>query len=151
LSVHSAGQQVDPRGPRYSAWITAAVLAGVLVTGFWPLLAAQTAVFAVGAFVSFTAAPYSVLYRRLVAPRLGPTDKREDVAPLRFAQGVGFLFGVLGTLGYALGPEPLGVLATAAALVAALLNAAFGYCLGCETYLIIHRVLPVKEKASTAR
>lgn len=151
MSVHPARRQVDPRGPRFSAWITAAVLAVVLVTGFWPLLAAQTVVFAVGAFVSFTAAPYSVLYRRLVAPRLGPTDEREDVAPLRFAQGVGFLFGVLGTLGYALGPEPLGVLATAAAVVAAFLNAAFGYCLGCETYLIIRRVLPAKEKASTAR
>jgi hypothetical protein len=30
--------------------------------------------------------------------------------------------------------------ATAAALAAAFLNAAFGYCLGCEMYLLVRRV-----------
>ena len=32
--------------------------------------------------------------------------------------------------------------AAAAALVAAFLNAAFGFCLGCEMYLIIRRIRP---------
>ena len=57
---------VDPRGPRFSAIVTTAVLAVVLVSGWWPLLAAQTVVFAIGAFVGLRPAPYSVLYRRLV-------------------------------------------------------------------------------------
>lgn len=138
---------VDPRGPRFAAWVTTVVLAVVLVTSWWPLLAAQAVVFAVGAFVNLRVAPYSLLYKRFVAPRLGPTDEREDVAPLRFAQGVGFGFAVIGTFGYALDVPALGIVATACALAAAFLNAAFGFCLGCETYLLIRRFTPVKEKA----
>jgi hypothetical protein len=139
--------QVDPRGPRFAAWVTTAVLAVVLVTGWWPLLAAQAVVFAVGAVAGFGVAPYAVLYRRLVAPRLGPSYEREDTGPLRFAQGVGFGFAVLGVLGYATGVTALGVVATAFALAAAFLNAAFAFCLGCETYLLIRRFTPKKERA----
>lgn len=139
--------KVDPRGPRFAAWVTTVVLAIVLVTGWWPLLAAQAVVFAVGAFAGFGVAPYSILYRSVVAPRLEPTGEREDTAPLRFAQGVGFGFAVLGVLGYASGVTALGVVATAFALAAAFLNAAFAFCLGCETYLLIRRITPTKEKA----
>jgi uncharacterized protein DUF4395 len=138
---------VDPRGPRFAAWVTTVVLATVLVTSWWPLLAAQAVVFAIGAFAGLRVAPYSLLYRHLVAPRLGQSDEREEQAPLRFAQGVGFGFAVLGTLGYALDVPALGVVATAFALAAAFLNAAFAFCLGCETYLLIQRFTPTKERA----
>jgi hypothetical protein len=144
----SAGPtQVDPRGPRFAAWVTTVVLAVVLVTGWWPLLAAQAVVFAIGAFAGLGVAPYSILYRTLVAPRLAPTREREDTAPLRFAQGVGFGFALVGVLGYATGGTALGIVATAFALAAAFLNAAFAFCLGCETYLLIRRFTPTKEKA----
>jgi hypothetical protein len=143
----SADPPVDPRGPRFAAWVTTVVLAVVLVTSWWPLLAAQAVVFAVGAFAGLRVAPYSLVYRRLVAPRLPPAGEREEAAPVRFAQGVGFGFAVLGTLGYALDVPVLGVLATAFALAAAFLNAAFAFCLGCETYLLIRRMTPTKEKA----
>jgi hypothetical protein len=144
----SAGPpQVDPRGPRFAAWVTTAVLAVVLVTGWWPLLAAQAVVFAIGAFAGFGAAPYSILFRTFVAPRLQPSDEREDTAPLRFAQGVGFGFAVVGVLGFASGLTALGIVATAFALAAAFLNAAFAFCLGCETYLLIRRFTPTKESS----
>ena len=138
---------VDPRGPRFAAWVTTVVLAVVLVTSWWPLLAVQAVVFAIGAFAGLRVAPYSLLYRYLVAPRLRPVSEREEQAPLRFAQGVGFGFAVLGTLGYALGVPALGAAATAFALAAAFLNAAFAFCLGCETYLLIQRITPTKERA----
>jgi hypothetical protein len=131
--------QIDVRGPRFGAWITTVVLAVVLVTGWWPLLAAQAVVFAVGAFGGMRRAPYGVVFRHLVAPRLGPVQEREDPAPPRFAQGVGLGFAVVGVLGYALGVPVLGLVATALALVAALLNAAVGFCLGCEMYLLLNR------------
>jgi hypothetical protein len=70
---------------------------------------------------------------------LTPTDEREEAAPVRFAQGVGFVFALVGTIGYASGLTAVGVVATAAALVAALLNAATGFCLGCEMFLLIRR------------
>jgi hypothetical protein len=61
---------------------------------------------------------------------------------LRFAQGVGFVFALIGTLGYATGLTTLGMVATGMALVAALLNAALGLCLGCEMYLVLRRCVP---------
>ena len=132
---------VDPRGLRVAAWITSLVLAAVLITGSWVLLAVQTAIFAVGAFAGLRWAPYGLLYRLLIAPRLGAAEP-EPAAPPRFAQGVGFVFAAVGTVGYATGLTPLGAAATACALAAAFLNAAFGLCLGCELYLLIRRMVP---------
>ncbi|MFF0146475.1 uncharacterized protein DUF4395 [Amycolatopsis sulphurea] len=139
-----AGPAVDPRGPRFAAIVTTVVLAVVLVTQWWPLLAVQTVVFAIGAFAGLKPAPYSVVYRLFVAPRLGPPAEREDAAPLRFAQAVGFVFGLIGTIGFVAGLAPLGVVATAFAVFAAFLNAAFNFCLGCEMYLLIKRFSPAR-------
>ncbi|WP_406639494.1 DUF4395 domain-containing protein [Amycolatopsis sp. WGS_07] len=143
----SAGPAVDPRGPRFAAIVTTVVLAVVLITQWWPLLALQTVVFAIGAFVGLKPAPYSVLYRLVVAPRLGPPTEREDAAPLRFAQAVGFVFALVGTVGFATGVTPLGIVATAFALFAAFLNAAFNYCLGCQVYLLIKRFSPARASS----
>lgn len=129
--------QVDVRGPRFAAWVTTVVLAVVLLTGGWVWLAAQAAVFAVGAALGPRRSPYGLIYARLLAPRLGPPSEREPTAPLRFAQAVGCAFAVLGILGFALGVPVLGFVATAAALIAALLNAAFGLCLGCQLYPLV--------------
>jgi hypothetical protein len=132
---------VDPRGPRFGAVITSLVLAVVLVTGNGWLLAAQAAVFGIGAVLGLRYAPYGRLYRSLVAPRLGRPHELEAEAPPRFAQAVGFGFAVVGAIGYLAGVPVLGIVATAAAFAAAFLNAAFNFCLGCEMYLLVRRVL----------
>ncbi|WP_372452196.1 DUF4395 domain-containing protein [Saccharothrix obliqua] len=119
------------------------MLAAVLLTGSWRLLAAQAVLFGLCAFVSLRLNPWGHLYRFAVQPRIRPTAEREEAAPLRFAQGVGFAFALVGTVGYATGLTALGVVATSAALVAALLNAALGLCLGCEVYLLLRRFTPV--------
>jgi Domain of unknown function (DUF4395) len=137
-------RQIDVRGPRFAAGVTAVVLAVALLTGSGVLVAVQTVVFAVGAFAGLRYAPYGVLFRVLVVPRLRPVREREPEAPPRFAQLVGFLFAVVGAAGYLLGAPVLGALATGFALVAALLNAVTGFCLGCELYLIARRALPAR-------
>ncbi|MGK5550461.1 DUF4395 domain-containing protein [Actinomadura kijaniata] len=134
--------QVDPRGQRFAAVVTTVVLLVVLVTGSWPLLAAQTVVFALTVFLGLRFAPYGLLYATLVRPRLSPPTELEDAAPPRFAQGVGLVFALVGTVGYATGTTWLGIGATAFALGAAFLNAVFGFCLGCEMYLLIRRIVP---------
>ncbi|OBG34302.1 DUF4395 domain-containing protein [Mycolicibacter heraklionensis] len=140
-------QQVDVRGPRFTAWITTVVLVAVLlIAGSSPigaaiLLAAQAVVFAIGATAGPRRHPYGLLFARLVAPRLGPVTEREPVAPLRFAQLVGLVFAVIGIAGFAFAPA-VGLVATAFALAAAFLNAAFGICLGCQLYPLVVRLRP---------
>jgi hypothetical protein len=52
------------------------------------------------------------------------------------------VFALVGTIGFAAGLTALGIIATAFALFAAFLNAAFNVCLGCEMYLLIKRFTP---------
>lgn len=131
--------RLDPRGPRFAAVLTTLVLLVVLATGSGVLLAAQAVVFALAAILGMRHSPYGWLYRRLVRPRLGPPRELEDERPPRFAQAVGLSFAVVGAAGYLSGATWLGITASAAALMAAFLNAAFGYCLGCELYLLALR------------
>lgn len=127
---------IDPRGPRFAAAFTSVVLATVLLTGNVWLLAAQGAVFAFGAAGR---SPYTVIFRALLRPRLGPPGQLEDPRPVRFAQavGLGFILAALAALGA--GSTLAAQVFVAAALVAALLNAALGLCLGCEVYLLARR------------
>jgi hypothetical protein len=127
---------LDPRGPRFSAWLTSAVLLVTLVTGSAALALAQTLVFAIGA-VNLRYAPYSQLYRWLVAPRLRPPAELEPAAPVRFSQAVGFGFTAVAAIGYVAEASIVGAVFAGFALVAAFLNAAFGLCLACKVYPFI--------------
>ncbi|MBS4727562.1 DUF4395 domain-containing protein [Mycobacterium sp. SM1] len=146
MSTTNTIAQVDVRGPRFAAWMTAAVLVGTLaISGCSSgaaavVLALQAAVFGIGARYGPRRHPYGWLFRAAVAPRLGPVGEREPVPPLKFAQLLGFVFAVAGTAGFAAGIPLLGVIATGAALAAAFLNAAFGICLGCQLYPLIARL-----------
>ncbi len=140
---------IDPRGPRFGAVVTTAVLAVVLLTSSGWLLAAQTLVFALGAFSRLKYAPYGYLYRTLVRPRLPRPAELENPAPPTFAQGVGFAFAALGTVGYLSGVNAVGLIFTAFALAAAFLNAAFDFCLGCEVYLLIRRGAPRRQPVNS--
>jgi hypothetical protein len=133
-------ERLDPRGVRFAAAITTVVLAVVLLTGSGVLAALQAVVFAVPVAAGMRYSPYGALYRVLLAPRLGPPSEREDAAPVRFSQAVGLVFTVVAAIGYLSGATALGIVATAFALVAAFLNAAFGFCLGCEMYGLLARV-----------
>jgi hypothetical protein len=136
---------IDTRGPRFGAIVTTAVLIAVLITGSAWLLAAQAVMFAIGAIFGLRYAPYGLVFRYLIRPALGPPKELEAEAPPRFAQGVGLVFAIVGVIGYASGVTGLGIAATALALVAAFLNGAFGYCLGCEMYLLIRRIVPGRQ------
>ena len=137
--------QVDPRGLRVVAGITAVVLAAVLVT---PepvnvlLLAIQGAVFAVAALVGLNRSPWAVVFVKVVRPRIGPPAELEDSRPPRFAQFVGLGFTAVALVAFLSGAATLGYVATGLALVAALLNAVVGLCLGCELYLAFRRFTP---------
>jgi hypothetical protein len=144
--ARSAGAQVDPRGQQFAAAVTSVVLAVVLLGAPSPiataLLAVQALLFAIGAGLGVQSTPHALVFRTLVRPRLGAPRELEDATPPRFAQTVGLVFAVVGLVGFLSGATLLGLVATGFALVAALLNAVFGFCLGCEMYLLIKRIAP---------
>ena len=110
--------------------------------------ASRPSLFAIGATRGVQHTPHAWLFRhaRAAAARR-PPDELEDPAPPRFAQGVGLGFALVALVGFARRRSTLlGQVAIGFALVAALLNAVFGFCLGCEMYLLIKPV--VDERAA---
>ena len=186
---------IDPRGPRFAASITAALLLlatflaliGIstakipgswLVFPFAPgfdfafiagdnwaiqaapiaqraldpgfLLALVIAALFLWSVLSPATAPWGVLFRRAIRPRLAPPSELEDPRPPRFAQGVGLFVVGIGLVLHLAGVPWALPIATAAAFIAAFLNAAFAFCLGCQIYLVLQRAGIVGRAASAA-
>ncbi|MDO7881702.1 DUF4395 domain-containing protein [Antiquaquibacter soli] len=157
---------IDPRSPRFGAGITAVLLLVVIglalaapaaasigeraVQPAFLLFAAISALFAWGAFAGIRRHPYGALYRALVRPRLAPPSELEDPVPPTFAQGVGFVITLVGLVLHVVGVPWALVVAAAAAFVAAFLNSVFGYCLGCQIYLLLARAGILGRKGAAA-
>jgi hypothetical protein len=131
---------IDARGPRYSAAITSFVLALALITESVYVIGFQFAVFLSAVLFGLRRSIYGFIYRNLIQPRLsGPVPSEDQRAP-RFAQLIGALFAFVALLGGVTGNSAVFLIATSFALGAAFLNAAFGFCLGCQIYLILVRL-----------
>ncbi|WP_284501918.1 DUF4395 domain-containing protein [Actinotalea sp. C106] len=136
---------IDPRGPRFGAAVMAGLLVVTLLLGAGPAATAALAVaallFALGAARGAQGSLQGMVFARWVRPRLRPTSEREDPRPPRFAQVVGLVITGTGVVLGVLGLDAAVPVAAGVALVAAFLNAAFGFCLGCEMYVLGRRVL----------
>jgi hypothetical protein len=144
---------IDPRGPRFGAAITSVLL---LITVFlaldastasaaYGLLAVVTALFAIGAIFGNSKHPYGLIFKKFVRPRLAAPKELEDPRPPKFAQLIGFIVAGAGLVLGAFA-VPYGVAgAAAAAFVAAFLNAAFAFCLGCQIYVGLQRIGLIKK------
>ena len=144
--------EIDPRGPRFGAAITAVLLLIVVYLSLSPstfsvaisLLGIIVALFAIGAFLGNSKHPYGYIFKRLVRPLLQAPKELEDSRPPQFAQLVGLLVAgtglVLGGFDIQLGLT----IAAAAAFFAAFLNAVFNYCLGCQIWLVLARAGVIK-------
>jgi len=95
-------------------------------------------------------APWGVVFRRFVRPRLAPPTELEDPRPPRFAQGVGLFVVTIGLALHLAGVPWALPIATAAAFIAAFLNAAFSFCLGCQIYLLLQRAGILGRRPSAA-
>jgi len=138
---------IDPRAPRFTASVTAVLLASALVVPesvATALIAVQAVLFAIGVGLGVQRTPTGIVFRSQIRPRLTPPAELEDPTPPRFAQGVGLGFAVVALVGYLTGAVLVAQVAVGFALVAALLNAVFGFCLGCEMYLLGARVRGVR-------
>ncbi len=144
---------IDPRGPRFGATITSVLL---LITVFlaldtatlgaaFGLLIFITASFAIGAFLGNSKHPYGLIFKKLVRPRLAAPKELEDPRPPQFAQLIGLLVAGVGVVLYLAGAQGALVFAAGAAFIAAFLNAAFAFCLGCQIYVGLQRIGLIKK------
>jgi hypothetical protein len=130
---------IDARGPRYTAALTTLVLSAAIITESNLIIGFQFAVFLSAVIFGLRRSIYGFLYRNLIQPRLsGPIPSEYESAP-RFAQLIGALFALTALIGGLTGNTAVFLIATGFALAAAFLNAAFGFCLGCQIYLLILR------------
>lgn len=144
---------IDPRGPRFGAAITSVLL---LITVFlaldsstagaaYGLLAVVSSLFAIGAIFGNSKHPYGLIFKKFVRPHLAAPKELEDPRPPKFAQLIGFIVAGAGLVLGAFA-VPYGVAgAAAAAFVAAFLNAAFAFCLGCQIYVGLQRIGLIKK------
>ena len=157
-----SSRDIDPRGPRFGAGITAVLLLITIVLGLVELplpgdilaragqasflqLAVITAIFAWGTFAGISRHPWGFLFKKLVRPRLSPPAFMEAPEPPTFAQLVGLLVTSVGLVLHLAG-VPYGLVAAAsAAFIAAFLNSVFGLCLGCELYALLVRARLVRS------
>jgi hypothetical protein len=137
---------IDPRAPRFGAGITAVLLLvtvflglGGFTTAAFVMLVIAAALFAWGAFAGIKRHPYGLVFKRVIRPRLAPPAELEDAAPPTFAQGIGLVVTGLGVILHLLGVPYALVIAAALAFIAAFLNSVFGYCIGCQIYLLLVR------------
>ena len=153
----SATKGIDPRGPRVTAGVTGVIVLAVVALGLLGfttaatiLLAAQAAVFLIAAIVGAARHPYGFVFKRLIRPRLAAPTELEDPAPPTFSQGVGFVVVALGIVLQLVGVPYAVVVAAAAAFVVAFLNSVFGYCVGCQIYLLLARLGVIRRKPAPA-
>ncbi|WP_426183629.1 DUF4395 domain-containing protein [Microbacterium sp. TWP3-1-2b2] len=155
---------IDPRGPRFAATITTVLLLIALILSLVGALPAATvsqrvldpgflllliiALLFLWGVLSPRTAPWGVLFRRVIRPRLAPPTELEDPRPPRFAQGVGLFVVVIGLVLHLVGVPFALPIAAGAAFIAAFLNAAFDFCLGCQIYLLLQRAGIVGRSAA---
>jgi hypothetical protein len=129
-------RQVDPRGQRFGAGVSAVALVVAFILSL-PWLAA---------FVGLNLAISAAFGTRLFLPGrlwpiirrsldLGPTQLEHEYPP-RFAQAMGATFIGLGAIAFLAGISALGWLLVAAVAGLQVLLAATGICVGCRLYVL---------------
>lgn len=127
---------IDPRGQRFGAAVSAALLLGACLLGL-PWLAALVSLdLAAGAFLGtryfLPGRPWPFVRGAL---GLGPTEPEHEYPP-RFAQALGATFVGLGVVAIAVGATPLGWLPILAVVGLQALLATTGTCIGCRLYFL---------------
>jgi hypothetical protein len=130
-------RSIDPRGQRFGAGVSAAILVLAFVLG-QPLLVALiglnllvSAAYGTRLFLPGRAWP---LVRR--ALRLGPPSEPEHEYPPRFAQALGGIVLAGASFAFLLGATPVGWVLTGAVIGLQTLLAVTGICVGCRLYFL---------------
>ena len=129
-------RMIDPRGHRFGAAVSAALLLVAFLTNSPWLVAVVLVSIASSALFGLRWSIYGAIWRRIVRiAHLGPTEMEHEYPP-RFAQTLGSTALTLSLVAFALGLPVLGWgLVLAVAGLQSVLGLT-GYCLGCRLYFL---------------
>jgi len=136
--------QIDPRGYRFGAAVTLAVAVVAIVLGANTAgviaMIIQALLFLPGATVGPQKTLQSWIFRTTIRPRIGAPKETESFRPPRFAQQMGLGFSILAVVFGLLDVAAGFYIFTGFVVFASFLNSVFGFCLGCEIYLLTKRL-----------
>jgi hypothetical protein len=144
MDVFSFPRTVNEKAARTVATVVALTAAVALATGAYWLLLPLAYGFWARVLTGPTLSPVAQLATRLVAPRLGAP---KDVAgpPKRFAQLLGATMTTAGAIAWIAGLDTPAAVLLALVLVAATLEAALAFCLGCHLFALLMRAGLIPE------
>lgn len=130
---------VNDYAARSTAGLVVVLAIAAIVVNHWALYAIVALGFALRVLSGPTLSPFGQLSVRLIAPKIWQKTKLVPGPPKRFAQGIGLVVSttalILSLLGYGLAAQiVIGVL-----IVAATLEFALGFCLGCVIFGFLQR------------
>jgi hypothetical protein len=121
---------------------TGVVIMGLLVAGLgwgW-VLVPLTYGFVARVLAGPRISPLGQFAVRVAAPRLPGHEKLVPGPPKRFAQGIGVAFSVTASALWLAGAPGAARVVIALLVVAATLEAALGFCLGCKVFAVLMRL-----------
>lgn len=129
-------RMIDPRGHRFGAGLSAALLVVAFIVNVPWLVAVALVSIGVSAAFGLRWSIYGAIWRRIVHLLSLPPTTPEHEYPPRFAQTLGSVALILSLVAFGVGAPTVGwMLAFAVAGLQTLL-AATGYCLGCRLYFL---------------
>jgi len=110
-----------------------------LVTRWTPLVVLLALGFLARVATGPTLSPLGQLVTRVVRPRLPVAPRPTPGPPKRFAQGIGAVLSTAAAVAALAGATPVAMVLVAAVTLAASLEAALGFCLGCRIFALLMR------------
>ncbi|MBO0767601.1 MAG: DUF4395 domain-containing protein [Solirubrobacterales bacterium] len=138
---------VNDKAARTVATVVLIEVVLILATGWWWLSLVLAYGFWARVLTGPTLSPIGWLAQNVIAPRFLGEKKYVSGPPKRFAQGMGaFMSTCVVVFGFLLGWHPVGYVFLGMFVLAAGLEAGFGYCLGCKVFGIAMRLGLVPEE-----
>ena len=137
--------EVNDTSARIVASGAVAMAAGYAVTGWAWLLVPLTFGFVARVLSGPRFSPLALLATRVITPRLRGPHRIMPGPPKRFAQGIGAVFSITASVLFLLELGTASRWVAAALAGPALLEAAFGFCVGCKMFAILMRIGVIPE------
>lgn len=146
-SVFTFPNPVNEIAARVVAGGVVVLTLGILLGGWTWLIAVLAYGFVARVATGPTLSPLGQLATRVVVPTLRLDARLVPGAPKRFAQGIGAVLSVSAAIAhFGFGATAMAFVLVGAILMAATLEAVFGFCLGCTIFGLLMRARVVPER-----